>query len=155
MIKKAFSLVEILIGSAILVAAIIPLWGLMGSSHQQVMRSADEIKASQLTVEILEQIENYISIKDLPRKGDSAIEYKLTSGGFINIKEGTQKIHIGNFEDYFSPRLYLETTEEHYNCNATEEVGRVIKLTMLYNRKDVMGEDESEYVLRGFVCAKK
>ena len=153
MIKKALSLVEILIGSAILISAIIPLWGLMGSSHQQVMRSADEIKASQLTVEILEQIENYFVAKDLPRGEDGIIEYKITSGGYINIKEGTQKIHIGNFEDYFSPILFLETSER-YN-NEGDEVGRIVKLTMQYQRKDAMGEDVSEYVLRGFVSAKK
>lgn len=151
MTKKALSLVEILIGSAILVSAIIPLWGLMGSSHQQVMRSADEIKASQLTVEILEQIENYFISKDLPR--GEGIEYKLSSGGFINIKEGTKKIQIGYFEDYFSPVLFLETSER--TNNEGDEVGCIVKLTMQYKRKDALGEDVSEYVLRGFVRAKK
>ncbi len=58
MSRKGVSLLEILFASGIMVAAMVPLWGLMGSSHKQVTLSADEIRASQIAAEILEQIEN-------------------------------------------------------------------------------------------------
>lgn len=46
-----------MIAAVILVLAMIPLWGLMGSSHKQAMTSADELRVAQLASEVLEQIE--------------------------------------------------------------------------------------------------
>ncbi len=151
--KKAISLIEILIGTVILLAAIIPLWGLMGSSNQQVMRSADEIKASQLTVEILEQIEHYIKAEDLPDESDGYKEFNLVSGGYITLNEGQDKVKIkvGTFEDYLKPKLLIGSSPR-YN-NSSEEVGRIVTLVMEYERKDGQGSENPEYTLRGFVSA--
>ena len=105
--KRGISLVEILIASAVFLAAVIPLWGLMGSSHQQVVRSADEIKASQLTVEILEQIENSQNIEFLP-EDDTEKEFVLESGGEISIGGETPVVFkVGDFEEYMEPHLVL------------------------------------------------
>ena len=59
--NRGLSLVEIMVGLAILLVAMVPIWGLMGSSHQQVMRSADEIKVSELAIELLEQLQRNLT----------------------------------------------------------------------------------------------
>ena len=56
--NSGMSLVEILVACGILIGAMLPLWGLMGTSHKQASMSMDELRASQVAVEIIEQIEN-------------------------------------------------------------------------------------------------
>ena len=146
--RKAITLVEILISTAILLCAIIPIWGLMGSSNQQVMKSYDEIKASQLTVEILEQIENYCSSELLP-DDDEGKNYDISSNGTININDDSHIIQIGSFEEYFEPKLNIRS--EHLFDNQEKLIGSIVSLTLRYKTKE--GQD-SKYILRGFVSAK-
>ncbi|MBQ2592942.1 MAG: hypothetical protein II567_06645 [Candidatus Riflebacteria bacterium] len=150
MSKRGMSLVEILIASAVFLAAVIPLWGLMGSSHQQVTRSADEIKASQLTVEILEQLENSQNIKCLP-EDNTEKEYKLESGGEISLgSEPPVVLKVGTFDEYMSPNLVIsaKTIDDGYNNQYV--IGCVVTLEMNYKSKE--GRDSS-YTLRGFISA--
>ena len=148
--KRGISLVEILIASTVFLAAVIPLWGLMGSSHQQVVRSADEIKASQLTVEILEQIENSQNIKCLPEDGEEK-EFNLESGGELNLGSETPvALKVGTFDEYMEPHLVITayTIKDGYNDELV--IGRVVSLFMNYKSKE--GHD-SKYTLRGFISA--
>ena len=146
--KKAITLVEILIAISILVSAIIPIWGLIGSSNQQVMKSYDEIKASQLTIEILEQIENYCFAELLPDDDDGK-DYKLSSNGTITLNDDSAVIQVGSFEDYFNPTLNIFSNPLFDNQGKL--MGCIVSLTMYYKTKE---GQESKYCLRGFVSAK-
>lgn len=152
--RQGLSLVEILIAAAILLAAMVPLWGLMGSSHQQVMRSADEIKASQLAIEILEQLENNFHLGELPSE-DSPKEYNLNSGGVVTISDTSPStVKIGTFDSYFMPKLFIETTsiKSFAEGRGDQEIGRMVTVIIKYKSKE--GRD-LDYILRGFVSAKK
>ena len=150
MSKRGMSLVEILIASAVFLAAVIPLWGLMGSSHQQVVRSADEIKASQLTVEILEQIENSHNINCFP-EDDVEKEYVLKSGEELSLgSEPPVVLKVGTFEEYLQPHLFVSAYSVKDGFVDEIVIGRVVTLVMKYRSKE--GRDSS-YTLRGFISA--
>lgn len=150
--KRALSLVEILISTTILLAAIVPLWGLMGSSNQQIMRSSDEIMASQITVEILEQIENYVDIDALPKgEDDETLSFNLNSEGAITIKEGITPIKVGSFGDYFMPKLSISSEPQYDNSEDSKLVGRIVTLELEYKSKE---GKLSNFILRGYVSAK-
>ena len=131
--KLGMSLVEILIAVVIFVSAIIPIWGLMSSSHQQVVRSADEIKISQITVEILEQIENYANAETLLEKLNDSDgpdgPNPLTSNGTITLRdiEGL-KIKVGSFEYYLMPELTVMFTPITNKNN--NPIGVMVSLTV-------------------------
>lgn len=154
--KLGMSLVEILIAVVIFVSAIIPIWGLMSSSHQQVVRSADEIKISQITVEILEQIENYANAETLLEKLNESDgpdgPNPLTSDSLITLRdvEGL-KIKVGSFEYYLMPELTVMFTPITNKNN--NPIGVMVSLTVSYKSKESM--DRTEYMLRGFLSAKK
>ncbi len=147
MSRKAITLIEILIAIAVFLVAIIPLWGLMGSSHQQVIRSADEIKISQIAIEILEQIENNNSFSYLPEEG-VVKEFNLNSGGVISL--GERDIQLGIFDDYLMPKLQLFTLDVKDIVSDEVVIGRIVTLIIEYNSKE--GRNLS-YTLRGFVSA--
>lgn len=154
--KFGMSLVEILIAVVIFVSAIIPIWGLMSSSHQQVVRSADEIKISQITVEILEQIENYANAETLLEKLNESDgpdgPNPLTSDCIISLRdvEGL-KIKVGSFDYYLMPELTVMFTPITNKNN--NPIGVMVSLTVSYKSKESM--DRTEYMLRGFLSAKK
>ncbi|MBQ3644061.1 MAG: prepilin-type N-terminal cleavage/methylation domain-containing protein [Candidatus Riflebacteria bacterium] len=150
MSRKAITLIEILIAIAVFLVAIIPLWGLMGSSHQQVIRSADEIKISQIAIEVLEQIENNNTFSYLPEEGVEK-EFNLQSGGVISLgEEPSIDINLGIFDDYLMPKLYLFTLDVKESFSDEVVIGRIVSLTIDYKSKE--GRDLS-YTLRGFVSA--
>ena len=149
--KRGISLVEILIASAVFLASVIPLWGLMGSSHQQVMRSADEIKASQITIEILEQLENSQNIKCLPEEGDGK-EFNLESGGELTLgSEPPVVLKVGTFDEYMAPKLLISSFAIKDGYMDEVVIGRVVDLIMEYKSKE--GRD-LRYTLRGFISDK-
>ena len=149
MSRKAVTLIEILIAIAVFLIAIIPLWGLMGSSHQQVVRSADEIRISQIAIEILEQIENKNTFSYLPEEG-VVKEFNLHSGGVISLGEDPSiDINLGTFDEYLIPKLCLITIDVN-NDNNDMLIGRIVELAIDYKSKE--GRDLS-YTLRGFVSA--
>ena len=97
--KKGMSLVEILIAVSLLTATMMPLWGVMSSSHQQVLRSAEEVKASQLAVEVLEQLEILGRIDCLPDNNEY-VEFNLNSGGIVTIGNGNSvEVKIGELKN--------------------------------------------------------
>ena len=148
--KRGISLVEILIASAVFLAAVIPLWGLMGSSHQQVVRSFDEIKASQLTIEILEQLENSQNIKCLP-EDDVPKEFTLESGGELSLGGETPVVlKVGTFDEYMAPTLVMSAYSIKDGFIEEIVIGRVVTLVLNYKSKE--GRD-STYTLRGFISA--
>lgn len=145
--RWGISLIEVLVASAIMVAALVPLWGLMGSSHKQVTLSADEIKASQLAVEILEQIENS---QWWPDAGE--ISFKPLSEGKLTIGT-TSKIdlQIGNFPEYMD----LKTTIKIEKYPATgQEAGRIVRLILNYKSKEKVGTPEKDYELSTYLSKK-
>ncbi len=150
--KCGLSLVEILIATGIFLIAMIPIWGLMGSSHQQVMRSSDEIKASQLTVEVLEQMENNLSLSILPGDGEETDWINLNSEGGLTLGKDSNKktIKIGSFDSYFLPQLKISCESVMNWFSDEKEVGRIVTLTMKYRSKEGR---ELKYVLRGFISA--
>ena len=149
--KRGLSLVEILIAAAILLAAMIPLWGLMGTSHKQVIRSADEVKASQLAVEILEQLENSHNLECLPK--DESNEYSFNSEGVATVGGAAGiTLHFGKFDEYLMPKFVLSSSPVYNKARGdeSEEIGRIVSVTIIYNSKE---KRDLEYVLRGFVSA--
>lgn len=146
--KQGLSLVEILIASSLLIATMVPLWGLMGSSHQQVIRSVEEVKASQLAAEIMEQLENSCNPACLPET-DEEVEYNLNSGGVVTIgkEPSAVVVKISHFDEYLMPKLIVTSSDEL--CGS---VGRIVGLTIAYKSKE--GRD-LDYTLRGFISVNR
>ncbi len=151
--EKGVSLVEILVAVFILLSSMLPLWGLMGSSHRQVIRFSEEIIASQLTVEILEQIRNSKAVNVFLNQNNS-FSFTLTSDSTISL--GNQSaapllIKVGTFESYLEPKLTItgEVVNNKYLPDKT--IGCIVTLVMKYKSKE---GKELEYKLRGFVNGK-
>ena len=131
MTRKGLSLLEILIAAGIMVAAMVPLWGLMGSSHKQVTVSADEVRASQLANEILEQMEN---LRWFPDPGE--VSFSIIKNSKVAV--GTNHridVAIGDFPEYLSP-----------------EAGRILRLIINYKSKEQVGKEEKFYQVSTFVA---
>lgn len=144
--KRGISLLEILIASGVMVAAMVPLWGLMGSSHKQVTLSADEIRVSQLAVEILEQIENK---GWLPQDGDFAMT--PVSGKLLSIGSTVKvDVQVGSFPEYLS--LSGKIIVSRYPAATSKpEIGKVIRLMFNYKSKEQVGKEDKSYELSTFV----
>lgn len=142
--KLGISLLEILIASAIMVGAMVPLWGLLGASHRQVTLSADEIRASQLAVEILEQMEN---LTTMPENGE--FSFTPISGGANSIGL-TRKfiVKIGDFPEYFALKAVLYITKFP---ETGAESGKTVRLVLQYKSKEVVGSEEKTYELSTFI----
>ncbi|MDN5280120.1 MAG: hypothetical protein PWR01_4085 [Clostridiales bacterium] len=145
--RRGLSLVEILIASTIMVAAMVPLWGLLGSSHQQVTISADEVRASQMANEIIEQIENS---NWFPDPGE--INFTPVKDSMITVGTSKKvKIAIGDFPDYFKPDCRLEI--EKYPASG-DAYGRIVRLKVNYNAKDKVGNEVNTYQISTFIARK-
>jgi hypothetical protein len=145
--SRGISLLEILVASGIMVAAMVPLWNLMGSSHKQVTLSADEIKASQLTVEILEQIENS---GWWPENGE--IGFTPVSEGKITLGNTSKlEVSIGNFPEYLDLKGTMKIAR---HPPAGEEAGKIVRLIMNYKTREKVGNLEKTYELSTFISRK-
>ncbi len=143
--RQGLSLLEILIASGIMVAAMVPLWGLMGSSHKQVTLSADEIRVSQLAVEILEQIENYGWI---PADGDYQVAAQ--SGRQISIGNAIKvEVQIGSYPEYLA--LSGKINVKGYPSPPKADTGKIMRLMLNYKTKEQVGEENKSYELSTFV----
>jgi len=144
--RRGMSLLEILIASGIMIAAMVPLWGLMGSSHKQITLSADEIRVSQLAVEILEQIEN---ADGLPPDGDYAIA--PLSGKLLSIGNTVKvDVQIGSFPEYLT--LGGKISVSRFPTGTSTEIGKIIRLILNYKSKEQVGKEDKSYELSTFVC---
>ena len=150
--SKGLSLVEIMVSILIFVASIVPIMGLMGSSTQNVVRFSEEIIASQLTIEILEQIKNSHAVNVFSGDSDT-YSFTLTSGSTINIgnQSSALTVNVGTFDSYLSPRLTISSEVVKNKFLAEKTIGRIITLEMRYKSKE---GKELLYKLRGFVSAK-
>ena len=150
--SKGLSLVEIMVSILIFLASIVPMMGLMGSSTQNVVRFSEEIIASQLTIEILEQIKNSHAVNIFSGDNDS-YSFALTPDSTINIGNQTSAltVNVGTFETYLSPKLTINTEVVKNKFSAEKTIGRIITLEMKYKSKE---GKELSYKLRGFVSAK-
>ncbi len=152
MTKHGMSLVEIMVSILIFLASMVPLWGLMGTSTQQVVRFSEEIVASQLTVEILEQIKNSHAINVFSGDNDT-YHFTLTPGSAINIGNQTSAltVNVGTFETYLAPELTISSEVVKNKFLPEKTIGRIITLEMRYKSKE--GKSLT-YKLRGFVSVK-
>ncbi|GAB1353955.1 MAG TPA: hypothetical protein PLK28_07340 [Candidatus Rifleibacterium sp.] len=148
MSRKGVSLLEILFASGIMVAAMVPLWGLMGSSHKQVTLSADEIRASQIAAEILEQIENS---GWQPEVGE--ISFAPVSEGKISLG-ATSKIdvHVGSFPAYMEVEARLKI-DKHPATGP--EYGKIVRLILNYKSKEKVGTPQKDYELSTFIGRRR
>lgn len=143
--RRAISLLEILIASGIMVAAMVPLWGLMGTSHKQVTLSADEIRVSQLAVEILEQIENKGWVPD-----DGPYNIAFASNSLVTLGNTVPlELQIGSYPAYLELAGQIEV--ERYPPAPNVEVGKVMTLIMNYKTREKVGEEEKTHILTTFV----
>ncbi|PKL44662.1 MAG: hypothetical protein CVV41_04665 [Candidatus Riflebacteria bacterium HGW-Riflebacteria-1] len=146
MTRRGISLLEILIASGIMVTAMVPLWGLMGSSHKQVTLSADEIRVSQLAVEILEQIENKAWI---PADGEFA--FAPASGKLISIGNALKvDVQVGSYPEYLDLKGKIKVSRYPPETSKTE-IGKVMRLMFVYKSKEKVGDEDKEYELSTFV----
>lgn len=145
MSRRGISLLEILIASGIMVAAMVPLWGLMGSSHKQVTLSADEIRVSQLAAEILEQIEN---VGWKPDDGDYQVAAesgkKISIGNTVKIE-----VQIGSYPEYLDVNGKISV--KRYPPSPKVESGKIMSLMLNYKSKEQVGEEIKNYELSTFV----
>lgn len=143
--RNGLSLLEIIIAAGILVAAMVPLWGLMGSSHKQVTVSADEVRASQIAAEIFEQIENS---NWFPDPGE--VNFTLVKNGTIKIGTTLKlDLSVGDFPDYLEPKARLEI--EKYPAAG---FGRILRLSIDYRPKDKVGLEVKTYQIATFIAKK-
>lgn len=142
--RKGISLLEIVIASSIMIAAMVPLWGLLGSSHRQVTLSADEIRASQIAVEILEQVEN---LGFAPENGE--FSFTPVSGG-KNSLGNTRKfdLNFGEFPEYLDLKAVLDVSRFPLTG---PETGKIIKLNLKYKTKEKVGIEEKSFSLATFI----
>lgn len=142
--KNGISLLEVLMASGIMIAAMVPLWGLLGSSHKQVTLSADEIKTSQLAVEILEQIENSSWWPDNGELGFTPMsESRITLGTASKLE-----VQIGSYPAYLSLKGTLKI--EKYP-ETGPEAGKLVRLILNYRSKEKVGTEEKTYELSTFI----
>ncbi|MDD2999684.1 MAG: hypothetical protein EOM80_18360 [Erysipelotrichia bacterium] len=145
--RRGISLLEILIASGIMIAAMVPLWGLLGSSHKQVTLSADEIKASQLAVEILEQIENAAWYPD-----DREITFQPVARSKFTLDTSAKvEIMIGDFPEYMALKGNIKV--EKYLASG-QESGKIVRLILAYKSKEKVGNEEKTYELATFIPRK-
>jgi hypothetical protein len=144
--KTGLSLVEILIAASIMVAAMVPLWGLLGSSHRQVTVSADEVRASQIANEIIEQIENSIWF---PNPGQ--INFTPVSAGAIKIG-GADGIDLA-FSD-FPEYLSLQGSLDIEKYPSTGDSGRILSLKLAYKSRENVGKDNKKYEISTYIARK-
>ena len=142
--RQGISLIEILIASGIMIAAMVPLWGLLGSSHKQVTLSADEIKTSQLAVEIIEQIENS---QWWPENGEISFTPLSNSKTTIGVTKKLE-VQIGIYPEYLDLKGMLKI--EKYPPTGVES-GKVIRLILNYKSKEKVGTPEKTYELATFI----
>ncbi|MEW6710390.1 MAG: type II secretion system protein [Candidatus Riflebacteria bacterium] len=143
--KGGMSLVEILVAAGILVAALVPLWGLLGSSHKQVTVSADEVRASQIANEILEQIENAGWASDLDSATFKPVKNsKITVGGKKPVE-----LSFGDFPDYLDPEA--EITIVKYPAGGSFS-GRIFRLELSYKSKEKIGTAVKKYLISTFIA---
>ena len=147
--KKGMSLLEIVVASCILVAAMVPLWGLLGSSHKQVTVSADEIRASQIALEILEQIENSGWNPDVSVY-TSPISFKPKSNTKIMVIPNEKiEIQFGSYPDYLKLEGKIEV--EAYSED-NKEIGKIIRVEILFSPKDKVGKAQKTYQTSTFIA---
>ncbi len=145
--RNGLSLLEIMIATGILVAAMVPLWGLMGASHKQVTISADEIKVSQLALEIIEQIENS---QWTPVEG----EMSFSPGSNSSISLGSKSkinIQIGEFPDYLKLKGKVEISG--YPTGKPDK-GKIVNLKLFYNPKEKVGKEDKVYSISTYIPGK-
>jgi hypothetical protein len=141
--RRGLSLLEILIAAGIMVAAMVPLWGLMGSSHKQVTVSADEIRASQLANEILEQIENFRWFPD-----PGTISFSLVKNSKISIGSSRKiEVQVGDYPDYLAPQGMIEV--EAYPAGNS---GRIVRLRIDYKTRERVGKEVKSYYISTFIA---
>jgi len=134
------SLVEILVACAILIGAMLPLWGLMGTSHKQASMSMDELRASQIAVEIIEQIENIGWTGNVNN-------VMLVNNGVTKI-DNNLNITLGEFPEYQKFTINIETTA----IAGSEDLGKILQLTVFYFSKEHTNNGEAkEYTLGTFI----
>ena len=145
--NNGFSLVEVLIAAGILVSAMIPLWGLLGSSHKQVTVSADEIRVSEIAASIIEQIENSnifpdnADIKFFPKSGKTNILRKIN-----NIK-----LYFPVYPEYLKLSVHIKIT--NYPRNEVNS-GKLLKIIIQYSTKAQMGKRIKTYEMATYVNKK-
>lgn len=140
-LKSGVSLVEVLIACGILIAAMIPLWGLMGTSHKQATMSMDELRASQIAVEVLEQIEN-------SGWAGNVSDVILINDGITKLSDGLD-ITLGEFPEYQNFSLSVETTD----VSGPENIGKILQLTVKYFSKEHSNvEKPKEYTIGTFLA---
>lgn len=147
MTRRGLSLLEIIIAASIMVAAMVPLWGLMGASHKQITVSADEVRASQIANEIIEQIENS---NWFPDAGEINFTFLKNSNVTIGNAQKTE-ISIGDYPDYLQPKGLLEI--EKYPPTGMN-TGRIIRLKIAYSGKDKVGKAVKTYQASTFIAGK-
>jgi len=145
--SRGISLIEILVASSIMVAALVPLWGLMGSSHKQVTLSADEIKASQLAAEMLEQIENS---HWFPEIGEITF-LPMSQGKMVLGSTVKFELQVGSFPEYMDLKAKLKI--EKYPASGPE-YGRIIRVILHYKSKEKVGTPEKDYELATYISKK-
>lgn len=130
MTRNGLTLVEIVVASVVMIIAIIPLWGLLGSSHRQVVVSSDEVIASQIALEILEQIEySGILFDDTDLPGN---EYALTGDSTLNITPDFE-IGISTFPEYLEPVAAIEAMRFPDTGTA---LGRIASVSIKFSSRD-------------------
>jgi type II secretory pathway pseudopilin PulG len=143
--NNGITLLEVLVAAAIMVAAMVPLWGLLGTSHQQVIVSADEVRAGQLANEILEQIENSGWLPD-----PGQISFDLVKNSSVSVGPAAEvSLKTGDFPDYMKPQVTLDI--EKYPADAVK-AGRLLQLQLNYQLREKVGKEVKTYQISTFIA---
>ncbi|MBI3040010.1 prepilin-type N-terminal cleavage/methylation domain-containing protein [bacterium] len=136
-IIRGFSLIEVVIAAAIAMAAILPLYYLLGSSNVQVAVSADEILVTNLAIELLDQAEN-LHFMELNKSFSENLPLK--SNSWIVLKKlSNQKVCIGEFPGYLELDGVFNVSPIHADVPKFQNLGLKIDFELSFFPKERLG----------------
>ncbi|NLM17798.1 MAG: hypothetical protein GX221_08795 [Candidatus Riflebacteria bacterium] len=152
--KRGISLVELMVAAFILILAMLPLWGLLGSSHERVARTSDEILAGQMALEVAEQLEQ---TGFLPETG----EVSPDADGKLLLTRGSRTLTclISPFDPYFEPKFAFSSEIVGSPSIESPTRGYVVHIDLSFKTKVDPGSGDSasrkEFSLSCFVVTEQ
>lgn len=145
--NRGFSLVEVVVAASILVAAMIPLWGLLGSSHRQVTVSTDEIKVSEIATSIIEQIENSDVFPD-----NGTVTFSPKSDATIVLsKINNLNLSFPEYAKYLNLSGAINITNFP---TSSSDGGKLLKLRMKYSPKAKIGKKVKTFEIASYLSRR-
>jgi len=146
---RGISLIEIVVAVSILVMAMVPLFGLMGSSHSQISVSADEVMVSQIALEILEQIE----AEGASLRGKTfTLKLPIVSTGKLSLKPNLVKeLNVSPFPDYLALACEISVDSAQPKDAQYKDLASLVTIKVEFTPKKKVGKSRKEVLFASLV----